>query len=64
MVFPYDFGFIPGTIGEDGDPLDALLLNEYPTFPGCRVEARLIGALRGLQTEGKIKKSVTTGSCS
>lgn len=56
MVFPYDFGLIPGTIGEDGDPLDALLLNEYPSFPGCRVEGRLIGALRSFQAEGKNKK--------
>jgi inorganic pyrophosphatase len=47
---------IPGTKGEDGDPLDALLLNEYPGFPGCRVDARLIGGLRALQTEGKNKK--------
>ncbi|MES2328849.1 MAG: inorganic diphosphatase [Bacteroidota bacterium] len=56
MVFPYDFGLIPGTLGEDGDPLDALLLNEYPTFPGCRVECRLIGALRAFQAEGRNKK--------
>jgi inorganic pyrophosphatase len=56
MVFPFDFGFIPGTKGEDGDPLDALLLNEYPGFPGCRVECRLIGALRAYQTDGKNKK--------
>jgi inorganic pyrophosphatase len=41
MVFPYDFGMIPGTKGEDGDPLDALLLNEYPGFPGCRVECQV-----------------------
>ena len=43
--FPYDFGFIPSTKAEDGDPLDVLLLLDAPTFPGCVVEARLLGAL-------------------
>jgi inorganic pyrophosphatase len=39
-VYPADYGFIPGTLGEDGDPLDALVLNADPTFPGCLVVAR------------------------
>jgi inorganic pyrophosphatase len=39
-VYPADYGFIPGTLGEDGDPLDALVLNADPTFPGCLVTAR------------------------
>jgi inorganic pyrophosphatase len=56
MFFPYDFGFIPGTLGEDGDPLDVLLLNDHPTFTGCLVEARLIGALRVYQSKGNEKK--------
>lgn len=43
--FPYDFGFVPSTKAEDGDPLDVLLLLDAPAFPGCLVEARLIGAL-------------------
>src|SRR3954462_24064 len=43
--FPYDFGFLPGTKGEDGDPLDVLLLMDESAFPGCVVEARLIGVL-------------------
>lgn len=41
-VFPFDFGSVPGTIGEDGDPLDALVLMEEPAFAGCLVEARLL----------------------
>jgi inorganic pyrophosphatase len=36
MVFPYDFGFFPETRGEDGDPLDVLILCDEPTFPGVR----------------------------
>ena len=43
--FPYDFGFLPGTLGEDGDPLDVLVLMDESAFPGCVVEARFIGVL-------------------
>jgi inorganic pyrophosphatase len=39
-VYPADYGFIPDTLGEDGDPLDALVLVADPTFPGCLVRAR------------------------
>ena len=53
MVFPFDFGFIPDTKGEDGDPLDALIFSEFTSFPGCRVHARLIGGITGKQKEGK-----------
>jgi inorganic pyrophosphatase len=49
--FPYDFGFVPSTKAEDGDPLDVLLLLDAPTFAGCVVEARLIGALEIEQRE-------------
>jgi inorganic pyrophosphatase len=52
MVFPFDFGFIPGTKGEDGDPLDAMLFSEFKTFPGCHVACRLIGMLKAEQSEG------------
>ena len=44
-VYPSDYGFIPDTLGEDGDPLDALVLLEDPTFPGCYVTARPICVL-------------------
>jgi inorganic pyrophosphatase len=50
-VFPFDFGFIPQTLGEDGDPLDALVLMDEPAFVGCLVEVRLIGVIEAEQTE-------------
>ncbi|MGO3359070.1 MAG: inorganic diphosphatase [Bifidobacterium crudilactis] len=40
MGYPADYGYIEGTLGQDGDPLDALVLNEIPVFPGCLVMAR------------------------
>jgi inorganic pyrophosphatase len=42
-VYPADYGFIPDTLGEDGDPLDALVLLDDPTFPGCWVRSRPVG---------------------
>ena len=51
MDFPYDYGFIPSTRADDGDPLDVLLLTDEPTFPGCLVNARLIGAVKGERRE-------------
>jgi inorganic pyrophosphatase len=52
MEFPYDFGFVPSTKAEDGDPLDALVLMDEPAFPGCRLTCRPIGVIEGVQ-EGK-----------
>ncbi|MBJ6108509.1 inorganic diphosphatase [Hymenobacter sp. BT523] len=49
--FPFDFGFVPSTQAADGDPLDVLLILSAPAFPGCVVEARLIGALEVEQEE-------------
>jgi inorganic pyrophosphatase len=46
--FPGDYGFIPRTLDEDGDPLDILVLVTNPTFPGCIVSARPVGLLRML----------------
>ena len=51
MVFPYDFGFIPSTLGDDGDPLDILILMEAPVVPGCVVTVRLIGGIEAEQKE-------------
>lgn len=51
LVFPYDFGFIPSTLGQDGDPLDILILMDEPVVPGCIVRARLIGAIEAEQKE-------------
>jgi inorganic pyrophosphatase len=42
-VYPADYGFFPDTLGEDGDPLDGLVILEDPTFPGCWVKARPVG---------------------
>jgi inorganic pyrophosphatase len=50
-VFPYDFGFVPSTLGGDGDPLDVLLLMDEPAFPGCLVPSRLIAVIEAEQTE-------------
>jgi inorganic pyrophosphatase len=50
-VFPFDFGYVPGTRAEDGDPLDVLLLLDEPVFTGCVVRARLIGVLEAEQRE-------------
>ena len=44
--YPADYGFVEGTLGEDGDPLDALVLLEEPTFPGCLIRCRAIGMFR------------------
>lgn len=41
--YPHDYGFIEDTLGEDGDPLDALVVLEEPTFPGCLIRCRAIG---------------------
>jgi inorganic pyrophosphatase len=53
MVFPFNFGFVPSTQGQDGDPLDILILNEEPLLSGCLVKVRLIGIIEGEQTEKK-----------
>ncbi|WP_285008806.1 inorganic diphosphatase [Pedobacter faecalis] len=51
LVFPFDFGFLPGTVGGDGDPMDVLLISELACFPGCAVDCRIIGGLLAEQTE-------------
>ncbi|KAA6437022.1 inorganic diphosphatase [Dyadobacter flavalbus] len=51
MVFPFDFGFIPDTLGEDGDPLDIVVISEFRSFPGCAMECRIVGAIKAFQTE-------------
>jgi len=57
MSFPYDFGFVPGTRGGDGDPLDALVLMDAPGATGCLVTCRLLGVIRGTQKEaGKARR--------
>ena len=53
MGTSYDFGFIPGTIGEDGDPLDVLIFSEYSFLQGSMIECRVIGSMKAGQTNGK-----------
>jgi inorganic pyrophosphatase len=45
VQYPYDYGFIPNTLGNDGDPLDGMVMMDQPTFPGCVIAARPIGML-------------------
>lgn len=51
MAFPFDFGFIPHTKGEDGDPLDIIAISELKSFPGCAMDCRIIGAMIAEQKE-------------
>ena len=53
MTFPYDFGFIPSTRAEDGDPVDVLVLMDEPAFAGCVLACRPIGVIEGEQRDGK-----------
>lgn len=55
MAFPYDFGFVPSTKADDGDPVDVLVLMDEPAFPGCVLSCRPIGVIEGEQG-GKRKK--------
>jgi inorganic pyrophosphatase len=50
--YPADYGFIPGTLAEDGDPLDVLVLLDEPTFPGCQIECRSLGIFRMRDEKG------------
>ncbi len=52
MMFPFDFGFIPGTLGEDGDPVDVMVLMDAPAHVGCLIQIRIIGVIRASQAKG------------
>jgi inorganic pyrophosphatase len=58
MVFPYDFGFIPDTQGEDGDPLDVIVISEFNSFPGVMIRCRLIGGIKADQSDEEGKKMI------
>ncbi|MCL2932008.1 MAG: inorganic diphosphatase [Trichodesmium sp. MAG_R03] len=45
VQYPYDYGFVPNTLADDGDPLDGMVIMDEPTFPGCVISARPIGML-------------------
>jgi inorganic pyrophosphatase len=56
--YPADYGYIPGTLAPDGDPLDAMVLLEEPTFPGCHVRGRVVAVFRMRDEEGDDDKIV------
>jgi inorganic pyrophosphatase len=58
MSYPADYGFVEGTLGEDGDPLDALVLVGEPTFPGCRIRARVVGVFHMTDEKGPDEKVI------
>src|SRR6202049_2567787 len=51
MIFPFDFGFIPSTLGDDGDPLDVMVLMDEPAHVGCLLDVRIIGVIEAKQTQ-------------
>ena len=56
MAYPADYGFVEGTVADDGDPLDALVLVSDPTFPGCRIRVRPIGVFHMSDEKGPDEK--------
>ncbi|WP_149454531.1 inorganic diphosphatase [Pasteuria penetrans] len=56
MHYPAEYGFIPGTLAEDGDPLDILVMVTSPTFPGCQIRSRIVGVLHMRDEKGKDEK--------
>jgi inorganic pyrophosphatase len=60
--YPADYGFIEHTLGEDGDPLDALVLVEEPTFPGCLIRARAIALFQMRDEKGPDDKVIAVPS--
>src|ERR1700719_1785710 len=51
MMFPFDFGFLPSTLGQDGDPLDIMVLMDAPAHVGCLIEVRIIGVITAEQIQ-------------
>lgn len=58
MRYPFNYGFVPGTLEEDGDPVDVLLMSREPLYPGVLIEARPVGLLVMEDEEGKDSKVV------
>jgi inorganic pyrophosphatase len=54
--YPTDYGFVPDSLAEDGDPLDALVLLSEPTFPGCEIQSRIVGMLDMADDAGRDQK--------
>ena len=58
MSYPSDYGYVEGTLAEDGDPLDALVLVADPTFPGCRIRVRPVGIFHMSDEKGPDEKVI------
>jgi inorganic pyrophosphatase len=58
MSYPSDYGYVEGTLAEDGDPLDALVLVSDPTFPGCRIRVQAIGIFLMSDEKGPDEKVI------
>jgi len=54
--YPHDYGFVPDTLSDDGDPIDAFVLLEEPTFPGCHIHVRAIGLIEMVDEAGGDEK--------
>ena len=59
MMFPFDFGFIPQTLGEDGDPLDILVMMDESAHVGCLLTVRIIGVIEAEQTRMRRPNATT-----
>lgn len=62
LFYPWDYGFIPSTKYQDGDPIDVLVLCSHPTFPGCLIEAKPIGVLEMRDEKGPDEKILAVAS--
>src|SRR5438105_15899701 len=51
LAFPFDFGFIPSTLADDGDPLDVMILMDEPAHVGCLLDVRIIGVIEAVQVQ-------------
>ena len=60
MPFPFNYGYIPNTLGEDNDPLDIVILSEHSLVPGCRLKAKIIGVLDMEDEKGVDEKIIGT----
>lgn len=64
MHYPGDYGFVPGTLAEDHDPLDVLCLVDHPSFSGCMIEVRPVGVLEMEDNQEADQKIIAVPTCS
>jgi len=62
LAFPFDFGFIPSTLGDDGDPLDVMVLMDEPAHVGCLLDIRIIGVIEAVQAQGGKARQIIVSS--